>query len=254
MTSISINLMLNEGDLLEDVILWRIETVRQNLKVSSERFRKELLRRGLGHAFFQKFLWLCSVSKEDVEKKEIMQIAKEYFKRFDEIDVTTTTLTSDELWLDVGIVLVRDALSYTLRTKLRGHKDIILMPKRRFYSSKFITSGMYTGVIVGISLDKILRVNLSNIGIVPSVDYECVDYEYKIVKDPQTRSKLISRVSKGSSKKYEEIIEDLLGKVFPLDVYLSDRKLLFKGWKFTIKSEERKERDVKQVSLEEWFK
>jgi len=246
--------MLNEGDLLEDVILWRIETVRQNLKVSSESFRKELLRRGLGHAFFQKFLWLCSVNNEDVEKEEIQQIAEEYFKIFDKIDVTTITLTSDEFWLDVGIVLVRDALTYALSNKLRGRKDIILMPKRRFYSSKFLASGMYAGVIVGISLDKILRVNLSNIGIVPSVNYECVDHKYKIVEDPQTRLRLISRVSKGSSKKCEEIIENLLSKVFPLDVYLSDRKLLFKEWKFTIKAQESKERDMKQVTLEEWFK
>ncbi|WP_456329493.1 hypothetical protein [Archaeoglobus sp.] len=255
--NVSVNLMLNEGDLLEDTELWRVKTTRQNLKVSSKEFRRVLLKNGIGHAFFKEFLWLCPVNGVDVDEEKVEQTVKSYFTRFDEISVSTTTLTSDEVWLDIGIVLLRDALSYALRNKLKDYRDVILAPKRKFYSSNFVTSNMYAGVIIGLSLDKIFRVNSGNVAIAPNVVYECVDSQYKVVEDNQTRLKLISRISKRSTKAHERIVEGLFSRISPLRVYVSDRELLFQRWKYTLKSRERTvEGEVKkatQTDLGRWL-
>ena len=255
--SVSINLMLNEGDLLEDTVLWKIKTTRQNLKINSKDFRRVLLRNGIGHTFFKGFLWLCPVDGTEVDEEKIRQTVEGYFERFGEINIATATLTSDELWLDVGVVLLRDALSYALQNKLKNYKDIILMQKRRFYSLNFVVSNMYAGVIVGLSLDKIFRVDSGNVAIAPNVVYECVDFQYKVVEDNQTRLKLLSRVSKRSTRGHERIIEGLFNRISPLEVYVSDRELLFRRWKHTLEDQEEETKEetkkVTQTDLKRWF-
>jgi len=252
---ISVNLMINNGDLLEDVEIWRIETRAQHVKLKSPRFlRPELLKIGLAHAFFEEFLWLCSVSGKNIDESIVENLANEYFKQHENIDTATITLTSDNFWLNIGIVLVRDAIQYALYNKFKDDKNFIVKPKRKVYKLEFVYSGLYAGAVRGISLNRIFRIGSGNICIAPIIIYECFDNFYRRIENPSERSRYISRASRIPPAKYERIVENLISRVTPLTVYLSDRKLLFKEWKYRVQDiDETGKRVHKQATLEKWF-
>jgi hypothetical protein len=239
--------MINEGDLLTNVELWKIKTtkelVKPNLKSSLRSF---LLKNGLAHSFFKGFIWLCSVNGNKLENEMINKLSKEVFLRYGESSIENVSdLTNANVWHHLGVVLVRDALQYSLYSKFKNDERIIVMPYREIYKKEFITSGVLAGVIVGISFNRIFRID-GNVCICPTLVYDYCDSFYQKVKDPKERTKYISMVSKITSEEYEKRMNEFMKSILPLTIYLSDKKLFFNNWQYKLLKKG-------EISLERWL-
>jgi|GEM_PF-6393548 len=65
-------------------------------------------------------------------KEKIEKLSETIFvnqKREKEIKIENIRLTDPDLWYYVGIVLLRDAIRYSLLTRFRGNKSFIITPK-----------------------------------------------------------------------------------------------------------------------------
>lgn len=250
MSQLALNLMINKGDKLTNVALWRVIGTRNQVKV--EDTRRILLKEGFAHVFYEKYLWLAPL--KEIEESKIESIVQRLFgEKREIIEIEIDNLVDNEHWFSKGIVLIRDALQYALRQKFAGNKDFRVFSRRRIFKNKFVISGMSSGVVVGISLDRIMRIDTNNICICPVVEYECIDNFEKVVEDRFERSKFISRVSNINSKSYRVILNQLIENINPLSVNFSNKKLYFNEWGYKIEHLTEKRDKIMQVSLEGWF-
>ena len=225
------------------------DRIVQQLKpdFSSRSLHSIFLKKGLAHAFFGKHLWLCPVDGRKSEEVTIDEVLKEFFQQHGKPEIETIeNLTINDVWYPVGIVLMRDAIRFSLIKKFKDDDSILLTPKREVYEKKFIKAYQTAGALAGISLDRIFRVNGDNICICPILTYECFDGSYQRVEDPGMRSRCISRVSRVTSKEYERRMIEILNKILPLTVYLSNKRLFFDQWQYTMLRKG-------EVTLEKWL-
>ncbi|MEM1574090.1 MAG: hypothetical protein QXY96_06415 [Candidatus Methanomethylicaceae archaeon] len=241
-----LNLMINKEDLLNNVKLWKIRISRQQAKqIIGNPLRLILLKKGLAHSFFKEYMWLCPINNDKLNNEIIKNILKEFSFRQEKIESEVIkSLTEVNVWYPLGIVLIRDALSYSLM-KLKNNDLVIFALKREVYLKKFISSGIYSGVTIGISLNRIFRIN-GNICICPTLVYECFDSSYRRVEDPRERSKHLSLVSKITSKEYEQRMNTLIKRISPLVVHLSNKRLIFNEWQYKLLKRG-------ETTLEEWL-
>jgi len=242
--------MVNKGEKLMNVILWRVIGTRNQVKVNN--IRKFLLKEGFAHVFYERYLWLAPL--KEIENNEIENITKRIFSMNKEVEeIEIDNLVDDENWFSKGIVLIRDALQYALRQKFANNKDFRVFSRRRVFKNEFVLSGMSSGVLVGISLDRILRVDDDNICICPIIEYECIDSLGMVVEDRFERSRFISRVSKVNTKRYKGVLSQLIEHINPLSVKFSNKKLHFDEWRYKIERTTEKREKGEQASLERWL-
>lgn len=239
--------MVNTGDTLTNVKVWKIKAVRQWIKPDLKfSLRSFLVEKGIAHSFFKEFMWLCPVDGSELEEEMINKLSKSILTRYEGIEINTIEkLTEVGIWHSLGIVLIRDALRYSLIEKFMDNRSVIVTPKREVYSKEFIWSGKFFGVVAGISLNKIFRMN-DNVCICPLLIYECFDSMYRRVEDSKSRSRCISAISRIALRDYEYQMAILMKKILPLTVHLSNRKLYFNEWRYRILKKG-------EITLERWL-
>jgi hypothetical protein len=251
-----INLMVNKGDKLINVDIWKIKGTRQSLKQEfniKHSLRRFLINEGFAHSFFKEFIWLCPLNDDKVG--EVEEIPKMIFSNQNvrKIEVESVNLTDPDLWYNLGVVLLRDAVRYSLLTKLNNDKlrdKFIVTLKREVYKKEFIKSWFSTGVVVGVSFNRIFRMD-GNICICPLLVYDCCYSNFQRIEDRKERVKYISRVSSQiTPKEYEQRMNNIMNDILPITINLSNKRLIFDDWQYQL-VEKRKE---KQLTLEMWVR
>jgi hypothetical protein len=244
-------LMFNSGDALERISVLKAEATRQDLKVGTTPylFRDHLLTNGLAHSFYQGFLWMMPVVNKRIEDLNLEQILANFFTKRLEIKAEEIADFSDDyLWLQVGLVLLRDAIRCALFEKLGNANDMIVSKLRVYDKKQIVQANMTVYTILGVSLARILPVDTNNIGLSPIVVYDVYSFNRRIT-DKYERQKYITKASRCSFSEYFKRLNHILNRVLPLTVNFSNKVLTFKlPYYEIIKREEKKQR-----SLEEWF-
>jgi hypothetical protein len=243
----------NEGDTLNSIQTWKIKIRRQDVKPDPQgrTLRARLLGKGIAHSFYKEYLWALPINERKVGELNLIEIISENFLRWGEEEVQEiNNFTSDELWYPVGIVLLRDAIRYALWVKLKDQKDFVIHKREVYDKRRILYSGVYTYVILGVSFDKILRMDYDNVCLCPEIVYECYDSLNRLVEDRFERQKNILLASRCSSKVYCERLELMIKNIFPLELHLSNKTLKFNSLYCEISG--RKEK-IKQTGLEEWL-
>lgn len=226
----TLNLILNKRDRLEEIEMWRVKAVRQDLKVgiNSKAFRNYLLLKGMGHSFYQGFLWLLPLNKQELNEDEVKRILSSQFRDFGEIQfLEFPNFDVEEVWLSVGVVLLRDALRFSLYTKFKERKNIMVRKLRVYNTKEILRSWTIVYAILGISLSKIILVDKSNIGILPFLTYELYDNFDQRVEDKYERQKYLTMASNCDYEEFTNRLNRMVNLVFPLTVYFSNKTLTF---------------------------
>jgi hypothetical protein len=242
----------NEGDKLDSLQIWKVRMRRQDVKPDphGRTLRARLLDKGIAHSFYKEYLWAIPVNGRKVDELNLSEVISENFLKWVGEEVQEiNNFTSDELWYPVSIVLLRDAIRYTLRVKLKDQKDFIIHKREVYNKKQIVRSDTYTYVILGVSFDKILRMDDDNVCLCPELVYECYDSLGGVVEDHFERQKNILLASRCSSKTYFERLELMIKNIFTLEPHLSNRTLKFNSIYIQISGKEK----IKQTRLEEWL-
>jgi hypothetical protein len=242
----------NEGDTLNSIQTWKVKIRRQDIKPDphGRTLRARLLDKGIAHSFYKEYLWTIPINGRKVDELNLREVISENFLRWGEEVQEINNFTSDELWYPVSIVLLRDAIRYALWAKLKDQKDFIIHKREVYNKRQIVHSGIYTYVILGVSFDKILRMDHDNICLCPEIVYECYDSFNMLVEDRFERQKNILLASRCPSKVYCERLESMIKNIFPLEIHLSNKTLKFNRLYYEITEKREK---MKQTGLEEWL-
>jgi hypothetical protein len=230
---INLIMAINKGDKLSSVEVWKATATRQYLKknLKEGNLRELFLNKGVAHAFYKKHLWAAPVSGHRIQELNFCKLTSiNLDAKKEEIE----GFLSDELWYPVSIVLLKDAIKYALRAKLKNNKNLISKGLEVFDKGKIVCSRISTYVILGISFKNILRVGRDNICICPRIVYECYDSLNRRVEDPSERQINILRASKCDATEYINRLSSIIDEIFPLQVYLSNRTLKFDSIYYSI--------------------
>ncbi len=250
---LSIPLAINQGDTLNSIPVWKVKMTRQDVKQdpSGKTLRARLLDKGIAHSFYENFLWIVPIDGKKIEELNLKEVISDNFLKWNEERLQIVEdFTSDLLWYPVSIVLLRDAIRYALRIKLKDQKNLVIDKLSIYDKNQIIHSGTFTYVVLGISLEKILRINVNNVCICPELVYECYELKNRPVIDPFERQRNIIRASRCDSKEYCRRLDLMSKTVFPLKVNLSNKTLMFK---FIYHELIREEKKIEQKGLEQWF-
>jgi|YelNatPaOPRAMG01_1025707.scaffolds.fasta_scaffold14665_2 hypothetical protein len=250
------NLAINGGDILNSIPIWKIETTRQYLKqiLNGKTLRMHLLDKGIAHSFYKGFLWIIPINGKETDELDLKGISENFLKWGKEqiCEFNNNEFFSEEFWYPLGIVILRDAISYALRAKLKDERNLIINVRNVYDKKQIIYERGYSYVILGLSLNKILRIkhlNLNNVCICPEIVYECYNLT-SIVRDRFERQRNILVASRCNSREYYRRLSLMIGKVFPLDVKLANKTLKFNSAFYTIPM---KEDRIRQEGLRKWF-
>jgi hypothetical protein len=244
---------VNEGDTLSSVQAWKVRMTRQDIKSDQNRrtLRARLLDKGVAHSFYKGYLWAMPINGRKVSELNLREIISENFSKWEKEEVQeVNNFTSDELWYPVSVVLLRDAIHYALRIKLKDQKDVIIYNREVYDKKQIVHSGTYIYVILGVSFEKILRIDDDNICLCPELVYECYDSLNRRVEDRFERQKNILLASRCNPKVYCERLDLMIKNIFPLEIHLSDKTLKFNSIYYEIIVEEKME---KMEGLEKWL-
>ena len=92
-----------------------------------------------------------------------------------------------------------------------------------------------------------MRIN-GNICVCIKLTYECYDGLFRRVDDPSIRVRAISRVTKITSDEYLARMSSIMQKILPLNVFISNKRILFNKWNRII------EKGVVRETLLRWLK
>jgi hypothetical protein len=243
----------NEGDTLSSIQAWKVRITRQDIRPDPKgrTLRARLLDKGIAHSFYEEYLWAMPVNGHKVSELNLREIISENFSKWEKEEVQEiNNFTSDKLWYPVSIVLLRDAIRYALWMKLKDQKNFIIHKREVYDKKQIVYSGAYIYVILGVSFEKILRMDHDNVCLCPEIVYECYDSLNRRVKDRLERQKNILLASKCNSKLYCERLELMIRNIFPLEIHLSNKTLKFNFIYYGIIEEEEK---MKQMRLEKWL-
>lgn len=249
------NLTVNEGDALNSVPFLRMKVTRQDLKgnLNGKILRKHLLSKGIAHSFYKGFLWAAPVDGKSIYELDLKEVS-ENFLRWGEVKIQELSeydLFSDEYWFSLSIVILRDAVSYALYNKLKEEPDLITRIRNVYDKKQIIYSGQYSYVILGLSLNKILRferLKNYNICICPEIVYECYGLTNRIVEDRFEKQINILKAARCNSKEYYRRLSLIAEKIFPLKVILSNKTLKFYSINYPIEKEK-----LKLGGLRQWL-
>jgi hypothetical protein len=244
---------VNEGDTLSSVQAWKVRMTRQDIKSDQNRrtLRARLLDKGVAHSFYKGYLWAMPINGRKVSELNLREIISENFSKWEKEEVQeVNNFTSDELWYPVSVVLLRDAIHYALRIKLKDQKDVIIYNREVYDKKQIVHSGTYIYVILGVSFEKILRIDDDNICLCPELVYECYDSLNRRVEDRFERQKNILLASRCNPKVYCGRLDLMIKNIFPLEIHLSDKTLKFNSIYYEIIVEEKME---KMEGLEKWL-
>lgn len=223
-------LLVNNGDVLERVPILKVKAVRQDLKegISSHIFREHLLANGLAHSFFRGFLWVVPVNGKQ-DKEEILEdiIASYFRKKLEIMSDEIRDLNDDHLWLQVVLVLLRDALRYALHNKFKKHASVIVRGLQVFDKSQVIQVDASFYTVIGVSLARILPVDVNNIGLSPLLVYDVYCLNQRVT-DKYERQRCITKSSRCPIDEYLRRLNYIVNKVFPLIINFSNKTLIFK--------------------------
>jgi hypothetical protein len=241
----------NEGDALSSIQAWKVRMRRQDVRPdpNGKTLRARLLDKGIAHSFYKEYLWAMPINGRRVSELNLKETISENFLKWGKEEVQEiNNFASDELWYPVSIVLLRDAVRYALRTKLKDWKNFTVHKREVYDKRQIVHSGTYTYVILGVSFDKILRMNHDNVCLCPEIVYECYDSFNRRVEDRFERQRSILLASRCSSNVYCERLELMIKNIFPLEIHLSNKTLKFNSIYYEITKEQEK---MKQMRLEE---
>lgn len=245
------NLAINTGDTLETIPVLKVRTTRQNAKPDPNQrsIRARLLDSGIAHSFFEEFLWIVPVDGRKIDEIDLDETISKYFTKWGDVQVEEIgNFTDDALWYPLGLVMLRDAVRYALWMKFRKNNNIVIYKREVYDKSQIIHSGTFVYAVLGISLERILRVGENNICICPQIVYGCYDSMNRPVEDPYEKQRNIVIASRCNSKEYSRRVDMMIGKTFPLNASLSNKTLSFKSWQHELIVKRKK-----QKGLEEWF-
>lgn len=249
-----LNLMLNKGDKLEKIEIWRVKAVRQDFKkgINSRAFRNFLLSRKIGHSFYQSFLWLIPLGKQRLDEDKIREILSLQFKNFGEIrSLEIPNFNTEDIWLNVGVVLLRDALRFTLYEKFKNREDVVVRKLRVYNKREVVGSWTFTYAILGVSLSRIVPVDEDNVGILLFLVYELYDNFDQRVEDRYERQRYLTMASSCDYGEYIRRLNKMVNLIFPLTVHFSNKTLIFDKSFYQLASlkEEKKE----MTRLDKWL-
>jgi len=241
--------MVNEGDSLVNVKILALRAKRQEIrrKWNAKSLRNYLVNQGIAHAFHGNFMWICPVDGRAVENLDVNNLMQEVFGASKSVVIRYLDLTSDEVWNPIGIILLRDALRYALISKVKSSSSLLVTPRCEVYEKNFIQAWRTIGVIAGVDLSRIVRIN-GNICVCIKLTYECYDGLFRRVDDPSIRVRAISRVTKITSDEYLARMSSIMQKILPLNVFISNKRILFNKWNRII------EKGVVRETLLRWLK
>lgn len=241
-----VNILLNKGDAPYDVEVFRFKVSRQSVGTSSKMFREALLSSGFGHSFWKDWLWVVPVNGRPTSAIGNLSIPKFGINLTGAELYNVKTFDDDYFWQSVGIVLLRDAIRYSLWNRLRGHTNIRLMGLKFYDLNSVISSGMTVYVVTGISLGNIVRVN-SNIAISPMLELELLDTSHERVEDQSLRAKYLTSARSRVMVNYKQLFDKMLDNVLPLEVSFSNKLFKFERPFLDVKG------SMYQKRLDEWF-
>jgi hypothetical protein len=247
------NLARNDGDELESVKLWKARLAREDVIEQDDlSLRDRLLSVGIGHSFFEGYMWMVPVDGRTIDEVDLNQAVSRNFRRWEQPEVAIVeNLTSDEIWFQLGLVLLRDAIRYALKEKGRQNRNLIIRKLTVFDKTQVITSGTYSQVVAGLTLSRIFRINGNNVALAPHLIYECFDTLYKRVDDEFERHRYMTPAARCNAMEWLRRLEKVARNVFPLTVKLSDKTLIFKSHYAPLQIKEVGEKE--EVTLEKWF-
>ena len=183
------NISVNVGDSLNSIPIWRVKTTRQQIKPDPQgrSLRTRFLKEGLGHSFYEGFLWVVTINGKSINEVDLIRLVSKNFMKLGESKIEEIeNFTSDKLWYPVSLVLLRDALRYSLKEKIKNKKDFDINLRTVYDRSNIVYTGRIFYVALGVSFEKIFRIN-HNVAISPELDYECYDTLNRRVEDPYYR-------------------------------------------------------------------
>jgi hypothetical protein len=226
-----LTIAINEGDKLNSLQAWKVRMTRQDIKsdFKGKKLREYLLDKGIAHSFYKEYLWAAPINGCMVDELNLKEMVSDYFLKWEKEQIQViNNFTSDELWYPVSIVLLKDAIHYALRLKLKGQKNFIINGNKVYNRIHIVGRKSYTYTILGISLEKILRLDDDNVCLCPNIVYECYDSLNRRVEDRFIRQRnIFSATSQCNSKLYSEMLDSIIKNVFPLEVHLSNKTLKF---------------------------
>jgi hypothetical protein len=238
-----LTIAVNEGDKLNSLQVWKVKMTRQDIKsdFKGKKLRKCLLDKGIAHSFYKEYLWVAPINGCKVDELNLKEMISDYFLKWEKERIQViNNFTSDELWYPVSIILLKDAIHYALRLKLKDQKNFIINGNRVYNRIQIVDRKSYTYTILGISLEKILRWDDDNVCLCPNIVYECYDSLNRRVEDRSIRQRnIFSATFRCNSKLYSERLNSIIKNIFPLEVYLSNKTLKFIYPYYEINKEEK---------------
>ncbi|RLI40368.1 hypothetical protein DRO64_09110 [Candidatus Bathyarchaeota archaeon] len=247
-----VNLMINEGSALDNVAVIKVQAIVQNLKGSYRDFRREMFSKGFSASFYEKFLYIIPIDKVALNTKiyNIKRELRQYFHKDPKnIRVQSINLTADDYWYPLGVKAIRHTLRCSIERKIANDPELFLRGGLQIYNKTFERSYGSCGILKGISLEKVVRIKgENNIALVPTLRFDCFAGNYERVEDPTLRSRIISRFSSRLGPiEYERHMDELMKRILPIVAYISNKKLYFRNWKYSIEVEEG------LISLDRWL-
>jgi len=223
-------MLLNVGDTLEDINVYVVEAVRQDFKegVSSKLFRERLLSEGIGHSFFRGYLWLISLDGNLLTEERVHNVLSELLSKFGNIRQDVISSFNDmDLWLNIGVVLLRDAIRYSLNSKFKNRRDIVARKLHVFNKREIVGSWKEVYAVLGISLSKIILVDENNVGIFFTLRYELYNFLNMRENNDYLRKRYLTKAAFCTFREFLNRTNKMVKLVTPLTVYFSNRKLNF---------------------------
>lgn len=238
-----LTIAINEGDKLNSLQVWKVKMTRQDIKSDFKRkkLREHLLDKGIAHSFYKEYLWATPINGCKLDKLNLKEMISDYFSKWGKEQIQViNNFTSDELWYPVSIILLKDAIHYALRLKLKDQKNFIINGNRVYNRVQIVDRKSYTYTILGISLEKIFRWDDDNVCLCPNIVYECYDSLNRRIEDRLIRQRnIFSATFRCNSKLYSERLNSIIKNIFPLEVYLSNKTLKFIYPYYEINKEEK---------------
>lgn len=227
----NLNIIINQGDLLE-----KIPIIRAPLNFSDRKdeefsaFRSTLVSSGIGGWFYKGYFWALPVN-DSLNIPVTKSICSELFSKQIEWEETIIEEFDPDTWFHLGISLVRDSLTFSLKKKFEGIHNMKIFTKHPaftvFDKEKVAYSGTTAFVWTGLAIDKIVPVDHNNIGICPHLDYNVFEDNGWLVIDRTTRQRCLYQARRCNLDAFKSRFQYMFDRVFPISATLSNKKLLF---------------------------
>jgi len=228
---LNLNIIINQGDKLENIPIIRAPLDFKDRKEGEFRvFRSTLLNNGIAGWFYKGYFWALPVNASlNMPVTKIM--CSELFSK--EVNWEDTAIQEFEpnTWFHLGITLVRDSLTFSLRKKFENNKNMRTYTKYPaftvFDKEKVACRGTNVNACVGFAIDKIIPIDRNNLGICPYLDYEVFETNGEIVTDITARKKYLYAARRCHIDEYKLRFQHMFDRVFPVSANISNKRLLF---------------------------